>query len=67
MKEVTVRLGYSEKQAEMILQDLASLQKIICIDPVYKRFLHVNHVNRIGIFIKRVIESFHQNSQNAKA
>ena len=60
MKEVPVRSGYSEKQVDKILQDLASLQKIICIDPVYKRFLHVNHVDRIGIFIKRVIELFHQ-------
>ena len=60
LKDMSVRLGYSEKQAARILQDLASLQKIFCIDPVDKRFLHINHINRIGTFVKRVIESFHQ-------
>ena len=60
LKEFSVRLGHSEKQAAKILQDLAFLQKIFCIDPVDKRFLHTDHVDRIGTFVKRVIEFFHQ-------
>ncbi|MBF0276842.1 MAG: selenocysteine-specific translation elongation factor [SAR324 cluster bacterium] len=60
LREFTVRTGLSEKQANKIVQDLASQRIVFCVDPSEKRYLHVDHVARIGEFICRVIRAFHQ-------
>ncbi len=60
LKEFSVRAGFSEKQASKIVQNLTSQRKVFCVDPLEKRYLHVDHVSRIGEFICRVIRVFHQ-------
>ncbi len=58
--ELTVRTGASEKQASKIVNRLSSQQKIFCIDPLEKRFLHIDHMSRIGEFVCRLAQLFHQ-------
>ncbi|MBF0287529.1 MAG: selenocysteine-specific translation elongation factor [SAR324 cluster bacterium] len=60
LQELTVRKGFSEKQASKIVNTLSSQQKIFCINPVEKRFLHMDHLLRIGEFVGHLIKMFHQ-------
>ena len=46
--EFSVRSGLSAKQSAKILQLLQSQQQVLCVDPFSKRYLHVQHVERIG-------------------
>ena len=58
--EFTVRSGLSAKQTGKVLQLLQSQQKVICVDPVSKRYLHVEHVERIGEFLSKVLAIHHK-------
>lgn len=60
LKELTVRTGFSERQTSIVLQDLASQRRVFCVDPVDKRYLHIEHLACIGDFVRRVIAAFHQ-------
>lgn len=60
MAELTVRTDLSEKQAGKILQDLASKRQIFCVEPADKRYLHSEHVQRIGGFVLQVMAAFHE-------
>ncbi len=58
--EFSVRSGLSVKQSAKILQLLQSQKKVICVEPLSKRFIHVEHVARIGKFLKKVLELHHK-------
>ena len=58
--EFTVRSGLSAKQSGKVLQLLQSQQKLLCVDPFSKRYLHVEHVERIGIFLSKVLAIHHK-------
>ena len=60
LQELTVRTDLSEKQASKILHDLASQRRIFCVDPTEKRYLHSEHVLRIGGFVRQLMAAFHQ-------
>jgi len=59
-QEVPLRTGLSKKQTVKVIQRLQSLQKIMCVDPVEQRYLHMDHIQRLGDFLCRVVQSFHQ-------
>ncbi len=58
--EFSVRSGLSAKQSAKILQLLQSQQQVLCVDPFSKRFLHVQHVERIGEFLSKVLTIHHK-------
>jgi len=58
--EFTVRSGLSAKQSGKVLQLLQSQQKVLCVDPFSKRYLHVEHVERIGEFLSKVLAIHHK-------
>ncbi|MEC7887808.1 MAG: selenocysteine-specific translation elongation factor [SAR324 cluster bacterium] len=58
--EFSVRSGLSAKQSAKILQLLQSQQQVICVDPFSKRYLHVQHVERIGGFLSKVLTIHHK-------
>ena len=58
--EFSVRSGLSAKQSAKILQLLQSLQQVLCVDPFSKRYLHVQHVERIGEFLSKVLTIHHK-------
>ncbi len=60
-KDLTSRSGLSEKQVRNILQNLLSQRRLLCIDPDGKRYLHIEHVNRMGKFVYRLVEMYHRN------
>ena len=57
--EFTVRSGLSAKQSGKVLQLLQSQQQVLCVDPICKRYLHVEHVERIGQFLCKVLAMHH--------
>jgi len=58
--EFSVRSGLSAKQSVKILQLLQSQQQVLCVDPFSKRYLHVQHVERIGEFLSKVLTIHHK-------
>ena len=58
--EFSVRSGLSAKQSAKILQLLQSQQQVLCADPFSKRYLHVQHVERIGEFLSKVLTIHHK-------
>jgi selenocysteine-specific elongation factor len=58
--EFTVRSGLSAKQSGKVLHLLQSQQKVLCVDPFSKRYLHVEHVERIGEFLSKVLAIHHK-------
>jgi selenocysteine-specific elongation factor len=58
--EFTVRSGLSAKKSGKVLQLLQSRQKVLCVDPFSKRYLHVEHVERIGEFLSKVLAIHHK-------
>ena len=58
--EFSVRSGFSAKQSAKILQLLQSQQQVLCVDPFSKRYLHVQHVERIGEFLSKVLTIHHK-------
>ena len=58
--EFSVRSGLSAKQSAKILQLLQSQQQVLCVDPFSKRYLHVQHVERIGEFLSKVLTIHHK-------
>ena len=58
--EFSVRSGLSAKQSAKILQLLQSQQQVLCVDPFSKRYLHVQHVERIGEFLSKILTIHHK-------
>jgi len=58
--EFSVRSGLSANQSAKILQLLQSQQQVLCVDPFSKRYLHVQHVERIGEFLSKVLTIHHK-------
>ncbi|MBT3214391.1 MAG: selenocysteine-specific translation elongation factor [Deltaproteobacteria bacterium] len=58
--EFSVRSGLSAKQSAKVLQLLQSQQQVLCVDPFSKRYLHVEHVERIGDFLSKVLTIHHK-------
>ncbi|MDP7139672.1 MAG: DNA/RNA-binding winged helix domain-containing protein, partial [SAR324 cluster bacterium] len=58
--EFSVRSGLSAKQSAKVLQLLQSQQQLLCVDPFSKRYLHVQHVERIGEFLSKVLTIHHK-------
>ncbi|MGK5093814.1 selenocysteine-specific translation elongation factor [Deltaproteobacteria bacterium TL4] len=58
--EFSIRTGLSEKKLDRVLQILLSQNKIYCVNPVSKRYLHQEHLQRIGDYLVRVLNKFHQ-------
>ena len=58
--ELPVRTGLSAKQVQRSLQPLQSRQRLVCLDPVEKRWMHSDHLERIGRFMLRLVEAHHQ-------
>ena len=60
LRELSIRTGLSEKQVSKVVQDLASHKQVLCVEPGEKRYLHIDHVSRIGHFVCRVLQRFHE-------
>ena len=60
-REVALRAGLSVRQSVKWLQGLQSRRKILCVDPVRKRFVHVDHLERVGKFLFKVLGTHHRN------
>ncbi len=58
--EFQVRTGLSEKDSLKILQILQEKGQVLCIDSVSGRYLHIDHIKRIGKFISKVLKNHHQ-------
>ena len=58
--EFTVRSGLSVKQSGKVLKLLQSQHKVLCVEPFSKRYLHVEHVERIGEFLGKVLAIHHK-------
>ena len=52
--EFSVRSGLSSKQSGKVLQLLQSQKKILCVESIPRRYLHIEHVERIGNFLGKV-------------
>jgi len=59
--EFQVRSGLSDKKCSKNLQLLQKQGQILCVDLVSNRYLHVDHVKRVGEFVSRVLNNHHQN------
>ena len=58
--QLPVRTGLSAKQIQRSLQPLQSQQRLVCVDPEEKRWLHPEHLERIGRFLLRLVAAHHQ-------
>ena len=58
--EFSVRSGLSTKQSGKVLQLLQSREKILCVESITRRYLHVEHVERIGNFLVKVLRKHHK-------
>ena len=58
--EFQVRSGLSDKECSKNLQLLQKQGQILCVDSVSSRYLHVDHVKRVGKFVSRVLNNHHQ-------
>ena len=58
--EFQVRTGLSDKECSKNLQLLQKKGQIICVNTVSSRYLHVDHVKRVGKFVSRVLNNYHQ-------
>jgi len=58
--EFQVRTGLSDKECSKNLQLLQKQGQILCVDSVSSRYLHVDHVKRVGKFVSRVLNNHHQ-------
>ena len=56
-----IRTGMAEKQLAKTLAQLSSQGTVVNIDPQEKKFIHRHTLERIGRFLVRVLEQFHQN------
>ena len=55
-----VRSGLSGSQSGKVLQLLQIQKKVLCVEPLKRRYLHVEHVARIGKFLSKALELFHK-------
>ena len=58
--EFQIRSGLSDKECSKNLQLLQKNGQILCLDSITSRYLHVDHVKRVGDFISRVLKIHHQ-------
>ena len=58
--EFSARSGLSHRQINKCLQNLQSQQKIFSVDPIGKRFLHQEHLQRIGQFVCKLLAQHHR-------
>ena len=58
--EFQVRSGLSDKECSKNLQLLQKQGQILCVDSVSSRYLHVDHVKRVGKFVSRVLNNHHK-------
>ena len=58
--EFSVRTGLSPKRSGKILQLLQSQQQVLCVNPISKRYLHVEHIERISDFLCKVLALHHE-------
>ena len=58
--EFSVRTGLSSRQSGKALQLLQSQQKVLCVEPLTGRYLHVEHIVRIGKFLSKALEQHHK-------
>ncbi|MCS5545452.1 MAG: selenocysteine-specific translation elongation factor [SAR324 cluster bacterium] len=58
--EFSVRSGLSTKQSGKVLQLLQSQKKILCVESITRRYLHIEHVERIGNFLGKVLGKHHK-------
>ncbi len=58
--EFQIRSGLSDKECSKNLQLLQKNCQILCLDAIASRYLHVDHVKRVGDFISRVLKNHHQ-------
>ena len=58
--EFQVRSGLSNKECSKNLQLLQKQGQILCLDSVSSRYLHVDHVKRVGKFVSRILNNHHK-------
>ena len=58
--EFSVRTGLSKKQSGKVLKILQSRKKILCVEPITMRYLHIEHVERIGNYLGKVLRKHHK-------
>ena len=58
--EFQLRSGLSDLDCSKNLLHLQKQGHILCLDSVSKRYLHVDHVKRLGEFVSRVLNNHHQ-------
>ena len=58
--EFQIRSGLSDKECSKNLQLLQKNDQILCLDSIASRYLHVDHVKRVGKFVSRVLKIHHQ-------
>ena len=58
--EFQIHSGLSDKECSKNLQLLQKNGQILCLDSIASRYLHVDHVKRVGDFISRVLKIHHQ-------
>ena len=57
--EFSVRTGFSSRQTGKALQLLQSQQKVLCVEPLTGRYLHVEHIVLIGKFLRKALKKHH--------
>ena len=58
--EFLVRSGLSRRQSAKILQLLQSQKKVLCVGSLSRRFIHVEHIVRIGKFLSKALGLYHK-------
>ena len=64
--EFSVRSGLSLNQSRKAFKFLQSKQKVVCLDKLSKRYLHVEHLGRIANYLKRILEFHHKKFSDRK-
>jgi len=58
--EFSVRTGLSIIESRKVFQILKSKKKIFCINDQTKRYLHAEHLERISLYVIRILEFHHE-------
>ena len=58
--EFQVRAGLSDKECSKNLELLQKKGQVFCLESVSGRYLHVDHLKRVGKFVNRVLKNHHQ-------
>lgn len=60
LSEFQIRSGLSDEECLKNLKLLDKQGLIFCVDLVSRRYLHVDHLKRVGKFVSRVLKNHHQ-------